>query len=272
MSPAEGIPPTAIRPKYVLVALLGCWAYAAASLFAPQLPGVGGPWPLSTFFLVAGFATLYSSARQRSLQNTISAVLIMGVFCFLIIMVPGLVTPALRTDLLGTGLCATAFALTLLNARMTARIILRPWRSTEYFGWWLMALAAVLSVLTFPVMADFLWAMRPVNSPYLGDPSGLRAFSWGLFALGAQLIAVPWLLIKRPGEPPKDYLPLFTWVLLQLLFAAAHALSAWWWVVATHAVSAMLVGATAVYSARWQATQLSPETERSDGTSVRHLS
>lgn len=85
--------------------------------------------------------------------------------------------------------------LVVLNSRGVSRVILYKWRERAYYGWWVMGLTCVLSVLIVPH-----W-----STPGL--------------ALLMQLACVPWLIKRRPGWDAPHFLSLLTWLLLAFLIS-----------------------------------------------------
>ena len=95
---------------------------------------------------------------------------------------------------------------TVLNSRGVAKLLLRPWRSTKLYGFWLIAGGSVLAALIFlPLKADWIWFA---------------------FAALLQFASVPWLIEKKPVVPPPNFFPLWIWVALavgSIIYARSFA-------------------------------------------------
>ena len=143
-------------------------------------------------------ATVVAASKTQPLQYVLSSLLIMAALSGIVISF----WPALEVVPLWT--VPALWANSVMNSRAVAKLLLRPWRSAENYGIWLMVLGAALAIVV----------ALPLRPPWW----------WLLLAIGLQLAAVPWLIEKRPATPPPNYLPLWLWLGL----SAASAIYARW--------------------------------------------
>jgi len=146
----------------------------------------------------------------------------------------------------------------IVNVRGVARLILRPWRKTTYYGFWVIGLAGVLAVLFDTGLEPFasrakhywFWEMSANVLSWYSAP-WVNFLGWFVTVLGILGFTTPWLINKQPVKQPTDYHPLVLWLLLNLYFATGNALQQLWFAVAFGLVANVLVTAYAVRGARW---------------------
>jgi putative membrane protein len=113
-----------------------------------------------------------------------------------------------------------------LSSRGTARLVLRRWRTNRNFGFLVIGLTTILTVLldlgleVFATKLFTYWEWSGTKLPLdLFDIPATNFFGWGLVCLLILAFATPLLINKRPSGPsPPDYHPLAIWVLLDALF------------------------------------------------------
>jgi putative membrane protein len=124
----------------------------------------------------------------------------------------------------------------LVVSRGVARLVLRPWRHTPNYGFWLLGVTALLVVLLdlglepFASQVAQLWRWAPlrVRLEWYTAPF-VNFLGWGVTALLILAFITPALINKRPmKQPPPDYHPLAVWLLLNLLFATGAAVHNLW--------------------------------------------
>lgn len=147
----------------------------------------------------------------------------------------------------------------ILSSRGVARLILRPWRKTKAYGFRLIGLAAVLTVL-------FEFAFEPfasrVKHYWYWEPTALRVtwegaplvdfFGWMAVTVLMLAFVTPLLINKnpRPKSSP-DFFPLGIWLGGLVLFGVGCAAQKIWPAVAADAVIAATTTVFAVRGARW---------------------
>src|SRR5438477_4598183 len=143
--------------KPVFIAFLVCVAVA----WVPLLLGVSFSearhWLEDLFWLLAAATSLLGLARRLPGQNVLMATTLIAAISFIIAVVAEKTRvpfgPRAYTDALGGKILGVPWPLPLLwlvvivNARGVARLILRPWRKTTYYGFWVIGLASLLAVL-----------------------------------------------------------------------------------------------------------------------------
>ena len=146
------------------------------------------------------------------------------------------------------------------NARGVARLMLRPWRKTKNYGWWvisftaLLALAFDLALEPFAVRVKHLWVWRPTRIPFTWQGASPMDFlGWFFVTLLILAFITPSLIKKQPGSSGKpDFHPLILWLGALLLFAAGPATAGLWLPVAVDAAIAAVTQVLAVRGAKWE--------------------
>jgi uncharacterized membrane protein len=146
----------------------------------------------------------------------------------------------------------------IFNARGVARLVLRPWRKLRVYGYWLIGLTAVLTLIfvfglePFAMRARTYWIWRTTKLPIDWYGAPLSDFlGWVVAALLILGFSTPALMKKRPSKSYPEYHPLIVWMAIHILFITG-ALS-------QHLTSAAAVGGVAcvaiipfaVRGARW---------------------
>jgi uncharacterized membrane protein len=210
------------------------------SVTSMAFPSVWGGWSDALLAVSVTLWLLTSLARDLPLQNVILAAMIIG---FIGSMANAVGTVAhlpfgpLRYEL-GAGprfssvlpwFAPLIWISVILTGRGVARLILRSQRGKFLYGFWLIALAAVLALIvdfgveTWATQVKHYWSWRSTAAiPQRGSvPSSLHFTAWFATATAILVMIAPWLIRKQPGERPPDYQPLIVWVLLHGWFAAA---------------------------------------------------
>jgi uncharacterized membrane protein len=147
----------------------------------------------------------------------------------------------------------------ILASRGVARLMLRPWRRTQTYGFRLIGLTILLVVLLdvglepFATRVKHFWLWNPtkLNFDWYSAP-WINFLGWALTTLLILAFATPSLINKKPRpQPPPDYTPLIVWLLLSFLFATGAAVHQLWPALAL--ISLISVGVTvfAMRGARW---------------------
>jgi uncharacterized membrane protein len=146
----------------------------------------------------------------------------------------------------------------IFSARGVARLILRPWRKTKNYGWWLIGVTAVLAVAFDLALEPYaqvkhFWRWQPtkISATWCGA-SPLNFLGWIFISLLILAFATPSLIKKQPGSSSApDFHPLFVWLGALLLFAVGAAGAGFWWPVGVDAAIAVITVVFAVRGARW---------------------
>ncbi len=229
-------------------------------------PGFGDArWPNGLLLALAAAATLTSLARQLPAQNVMLASIIIA-FLGGTVQTFGALTgmpfgPYLYMDDIGPRLFGplpwavpVIWLIAILCARGVGRLILRPWRKTRSYGFWLMGLTVALAVLfdlglePFATRVKQFWFWNPTHAwLYWYSTPWVNFLGWAGTAVLILGFATPSLINKKPVSQPPDYHPLVIWLLVNTLFvtgAIAHQL----WVAAVVIVTHSVI--TAVFAIR----------------------
>jgi hypothetical protein len=147
----------------------------------------------------------------------------------------------------------------IFTARGVGRLILRPWRKVKIYGYWLIALTAVLAVAFAVALEPFawhvkhLWLWQPTKLAVNWHGASLLNFlGWGCVTLFVMFFITPFLIRKQPGSSSApDYHPLCLWLSALLVFAVGSATAGLWSAVVVDAVIAGTTIFFAVRGARW---------------------
>lgn len=145
-----------------------------------------------------------------------------------------------------------------LNSRGVARLILRPWRKLRVYGYWLIGLTTLLTLLfdfalePFATQCGHFWLWRATKLPidWYGTPLS-NFLGWIVTTLLILGFATPSLMKKKPAKSTANYHALIVWVSLNLLFIAGACSRDLWLAVAVSAAACIAVIPLAVRGARW---------------------
>jgi uncharacterized membrane protein len=224
-----------------------------------RFPGIGhARWPNGVLLVLTAATTLTSLARQLPAQNVMLASIIIA-FITGAVQTFGAVTaipfgPYIYLPAIGQPLfeplpwaVPIIWLVAILCARGAGRLMLRPWRKTRSYGFWLMGISATLVVLfdfglePFATHVKELWCWGPSRAGlyWYGAP-WVNFLGWAGTALLILAFATPSLINKKPVKHPAEYHPLIIWLLVNGLFATgaiAHHL----WVAALFVVVQCIV-------------------------------
>jgi putative membrane protein len=246
------------------------FAFVLAGICLPSRLPVHSEWPEAILILLATAATLSALARRMPLQNVLLAT-------FIIALMGGGVTalgattgipfgPFIFGSEIGPQLFKTLpwvmpfiWVTAILNSRGVGRLILRPWRKTRTYGFWLIGLTALLTLLFVLAMDPFAsrvehyWLWMPTKFPvtWQGAPF-VNFLSWGFVTLLILAFATPALIKKQPGQKGSpDFHPLAFWLGAILLFGTATALYGLWSATAVDAAIGIVTAVFAVRGGLW---------------------
>jgi putative membrane protein len=145
-----------------------------------------------------------------------------------------------------------------LNSRGVARLMLRPWRKTRIYGFWLIGLTAGLTLLFDLGLEPFatrvkhywLWSPSKLTFDWYGAPV-TNFIGWTVTALLIMAFVTPTLTKKKPAKAPSDYTSLILWVSLNALFIVAACANQLWLAAGFSAIVSIMVIIFTVRGARW---------------------
>jgi uncharacterized membrane protein len=227
-------------------------------------------WPEAWLLWLATFSTLIALARQLPLQNVFLATFIIAFVGGLAHLIgansgipfgPFMLGPAAGQKFLGLlpWTIPLLWVVTVLNSRGVARLIMRPWRKTRTYGFWLIGLTALLAMLFDCALEPFathtkhywIWTAGGISLTPWGAPIS-NSIAWFIIPLLILAFATPVLINKQLSKrTAPDFHPLTIWLGAILLFAAGAATQGLWPVVAVDGIIALLTAGFAIRGGRW---------------------
>jgi len=272
MTPKENAPPSSIAqvlhvPLLVLFLLL--WLAAIGLMLSLSLPlPESWRWAQGLFLASATATTLVALARCLPAQNVaVAAVLI--AFISGVVQAVGATTgipfgaytytntfgPLLFDTL--PGLIPLIWIVAIINSRGVARLILRPWRKTKLYGFRVIGLTCLLTVLLdfglepFAAKANRFWIWQtPKTMLSWYTAPWINFVGWAITTLLILVFATPWFINKKSVSQPPDYHPFIVWLSLILLFATGSADHQLWMAAGVSVLTGVLVTIFAVRGAR----------------------
>jgi uncharacterized membrane protein len=275
-SPSHPNPPaieklTVCLHWFVIALLAAAFVFMLATLLAPSLHFSGSPEaPEVALLLLATTSTIVSLERQLPMQNVLLAVAVIAIIGGAISALGAIsgipFGPFTFTSEIGPKIfrklpwaIPLIWIVTVLNSRGVARLILRPWRKTKTYGFWLMGLAAVLVMLFVLALDPFAsrikdyWFWTPMKFPLTWQGAPLVDFlSWGIVTLLILAFVTPALISKRLSKrSTPDFHPLCVWLGGILIFGIACAQNKLWPAAAVDAAIGIVTITFAIRGARW---------------------
>jgi uncharacterized membrane protein len=226
-------------------------------------------WAEGLFLASATATTLAAMARQLPVQNAVTAALLIG-FIASVVQAVGASTGIpfgayTCTDKFGPRLfdnlhlCVPfLWIVAIVNSRGVARLMLRPWRKTKLYGFRVIGLTCLLTVLfdfgLEPFAADvnrfWIW-QTPQSVPAWYTAPWVNFLGWAMTTLLILAFATPWFINKSSVGRPPDYHPFIVWMLLNLVFVTGHAGHQLWWAAGFGVLTGLIVTIFALRGARW---------------------
>ena len=224
---------------------------------------------LAAFPLMACVTTLLALGRRLPFQNVLTAA------CIIASVTTGVMAVAVTTgfpfgpivfnETLGEKLFQTVpwvlpvlWVILVINGRGVARLIMRPWRKTNFYGFWVIGVTCAL-VVWFDVglepfatgtRAWWIWPLGRGISTWYSAPWA-NFLGWFILVLGTLVFTIPWLINKQPIKQPMDYHPLIVWLLLNGFLALGNAMEGNLWAVGITLAGHLTAAVLAVRGARW---------------------
>lgn len=239
------------------------------SLCLPSPLFGGARWPDGLLIVLAAAATLASLTLQLPGQNVLLASVLIALMGGAVQTLGALTQipfgPYSYTEQIGQQLfhplpwaVPVLWVIVILTSRGVARLMLRPWRKTRAYGFWLLGITVSIVVLfdlalePFATRVKQYWVWSPTKLPldWYGAPL-VNFFAWAVAALLILAFVTPTLIKKKPTKSPPNYYPLLMWLLLNALFlvgAIAHQL---WPAAGLICVSSLTTAILAVRGANW---------------------
>jgi uncharacterized membrane protein len=146
-----------------------------------------------------------------------------------------------------------------LNSRGVARLILRPWREIRAYGFWLIGVTALFTMLfdctlePFAAHAKHYWIWPTTGCSLTPQGASLcDSVGWFVVTLLILAFATPVMINKQLSKRSAlDFHPLAVWLGAVLLFATSAAMHGLWLAFATDMIIAATAAVFAVRGARW---------------------
>lgn len=245
-------------------------AFAYLALVGLRIPRDSfRPWIEGLWILLATGTSLLALGKRLPLQNVLmTAALVASLSAGILLVgassgVP--FGPFVYSETLGEKIfqllpwpMPLLWIVVLINGRGVARLIMRPWRKTNLYGFWVIGLTCLLAVLfdlglePFATSVQHWWIWQPTRARWLwyGAP-WVNSLGWLVAALAILVFATPWLINKQPVKRPMDYHPLIVWVLINLTLVAGNAAHDLWPPVWLSLVGNVTAAIWAIRGARW---------------------
>jgi uncharacterized membrane protein len=227
-------------------------------------------WPEALLLLLATVSTLAALARQLPSQNVLLAAAIVALIGGVAHVVgaisgipfgPFLFGPEIGWKFFNTLPWAMPllWIVAVLNSRGVARLILRPWRKIRTYGFWLIGVTALLTMLFDSALEPFaahtkhywIWMTSGFSLTPQGAPLA-NSIGWFIVTLLILAFATPTLINKQLSKRrPADFHPLAVWLGAILLFATGAAMHGLWPAVVADAIISTVVIVFAIRGARW---------------------
>jgi hypothetical protein len=241
--------------------------FVAIRLFVPSL-FPEARWPEGVLLVLAAASIISSTARQLPVQNVMLAGVIIAVLGGLSQTIGALMSvpfgPYIYTNQIPLLFPPLPWAipvlwlLFILTCRGVGRLILRPWRKTRNYGFWLIGVTTGLVVLfdlgleVFATRVKQYWYWEPSHAfLFWYKTPWVNFIGWAATTLVILGFVTPSLINKKPVKHPPEYWPLTLWVLLNALFAAAAIANQLWLAAVVVGLTNIAVTIFAVKGARW---------------------
>jgi uncharacterized membrane protein len=248
--------------------------FLLAAGFLHAVAGVGmksdSNQPEALLLLLATAGTLAALARQLPAQNVFLAAAIIALIGAVVHTVgvesgipfgPFIFGPEIGQKFFSTLPCAMPllWVVAVLNSRGVARLILRPWRKIRTYGFWLIGLTALFTMLFDCALEPFaahakhywIWITPGYSLTPLGAPIS-NSVGWFIVPVLMLAFATPVLINKQLSKrSAPDFHPLAVWLGGILLFAIGAAMNGLWPAVVVDAVIGIIATIFAIRGGRW---------------------
>ncbi len=258
-----------IWQKPVFISCLICWAgtlvLSALRIDHSQV----GRWFEGLFLCLASGSSLLTLGRRVPLQSVIATAGLITIISGAVISLAAVsgvpLGPVHYSAYFGEKLfdvlpwpVPLAWIFLTVNGRGVARLIMRPWRKTNYYGFWVMGFTCLLAVIfdlglePFAVYVKDYWIWQtPAGVPAWYTAPWVNFLGWFVTSLAILIFALPWLINKQPIKQPIDYQPLILWLMLNSWIALGNAMHHLWPAVALSLIGNGVAMVYAIRGAKW---------------------
>jgi len=242
-----------------------CFLTLANPPLATTLQG----WPEMILLLTGALTILLSLGAQLPAQNVILAATLIAVIGGGIHAVGALTNlpfgPFIYTSAAGPAFFETLpwwipliWITFILSSRAMARLILRPWRRLRAYGFWLIGVTLILTLLldlAFEPFASKLhhyWIWSPTKLPLLWCLTPMSNFlGFTTTTLLILMVTTPSLINKSQNRFGPQYAPALVWLLLNALMISSAVQNKFWPAVVLVGAGIVVTSMLAVRGARW---------------------
>lgn len=227
-------------------------------------------WPETLLLLIATISTLAALTRQLPVQNVLLAtgiIAVIGGLAHTIGVKSGIpFGPFMFGTEIGQKIFNTLpwampllWTVVVLNSRGVARLVLRPWRKMRTYGFWLIGLTALFTMLFDSALEPFaaytkhywIWTTTGYSLTPHGAPIS-NSVGWFIIPLLMLAFATPALINKQLSKrSAPDFHPLAIWLGGILLFGVSAAMNGLWAASATDAAIGIVTAVFAFRGGRW---------------------
>jgi uncharacterized membrane protein len=256
--------------RVLLILFLLQFVLVWARLWLPWRLFRNARWPEGLLLVLATAALVASLTRQLPGQNVMLVSIIIALIGGAAQCLGALTAlpfgPYVYTENIGQQLfhplpwaMPVVWIAVILASRGVARLMLRPWRKTQTYGFRLIGLTALLVALfdiglePFATRVKHYWFWHPTKLKFDWYTTPWTNFlGWAVTVLLILAFTTPFLINKKPmAPPPSDYSPLAVWLLLMLLFATGTAVHQLWPALGVISLTSVAVAVFALRGARW---------------------
>jgi uncharacterized membrane protein len=226
-------------------------------------------WPVGLLLALTAATTFTALTRRLPGQNVALAAVIIALISSAAHTLDGFTAipfgPCIYTERIGAEIfhplpLAIPFLwiIAIFNARGVGRLMLRPWRKTRNYGFWLMGITTLLVVLfdvglePFASLAKRYWLWGPTRAGlYWCTTPWINFVGWAVVSIVILAFITPSLINKKPAKQPASYHSLIVWLMLNLLFLTTVAVAHLWTAAGVILVSSIVSTIFAIRGARW---------------------
>jgi uncharacterized membrane protein len=227
-------------------------------------------WPEGLLLVLSAGSLVSAATRHLPGQNLILAsviILTIGGFAHALGAITGIpFGPFVYTTRIGQVLfeplpwaVPVIWLLAVFSSRGVARLIMRPWRKTRSYGFWVLGLTVALVLVfdlglePFATEVKHYWAWSPANAGiFWYRTPWVNFLGWAATATLMLAFATPSLINKKPVKhQPVDFYPLVIWVMVMSLFVTGSSVHHLWRAVIIEAVATAFVALFAIKGGMW---------------------
>jgi uncharacterized membrane protein len=147
----------------------------------------------------------------------------------------------------------------IFSSRGVARLVMRPWRKTRSYGFWVLGLTVALVLVfdlglePFATEVKHYWIWGPTNAGlFWYRTPWVNFLGWAATAILILGFATPSLINKKPVKSqPADFHPLVVWLMVMVLFLTGAVKQHLWLAAIVEAMAATIAASFAIRGGSW---------------------